>query len=225
MGARTTLSELEVFTFEQALPVFESFIDSYRRPIPDADREGLLDLLSLTAAELEVLAAFRSTPGLPPMPLREAIEVSETSARRAQFETNCSIYTPVHYRRQRSEARELVPTDDRSRGLALWDLMLTAGDMSKARYVLERRDVPLEVPFDASGVLSLVTEMTDAYQRSEHPLARAVSGSGLLSLQGLIWSARLTVVVDDGAAPFAIDAAITEAAEMFGVARGRGMPG
>jgi hypothetical protein len=185
MSARESLQDDQIFDFGEAAGPISWFIGEWATVSEQGDDlDGLADLLSLAAAEIELLAAVRE-PDRFRLPLREPIPVTEAAATGAFLQADCGLYFPKHWRKQRDRVQ-------------LWDVVLFAGDMSRVQLAMATAGI--DEPAEAAAQIATITEALDQmYRLSPHSLAAGIADIGLVRLQGLIWATRYHVVVGDDA--------------------------
>jgi hypothetical protein len=171
--AAKTLFELGVFDFGEAERAIESVLG---RPEDEGARSAH-DVLQLTASEFALLPAFLS-PLWFSLPMRSRITVSGFAGMAAVVKGSCSLTRPLHY--------------------GLRNLATFSGDADKLAAIRDRSegDPSLDSWNSEASWPAIIKTLEEDHASSGGPLAEAVAASGLLRVQGLVWAAKHTLLLE-----------------------------
>jgi hypothetical protein len=157
-----------LFDFKHASGVIDQFLAELHR----SQNKSLRELLHLSAAEAALIPAL-----VDPRPPQFPITVTEDAARLALLETDCVPWDWQH----------VVGGHAR-----LWDAIFFAADVSKLALLQPKAQYEVSDPEQITG---LIQQLEQRYRDNPSPRAKALASSGLLKVRGLLWQAKLSVLL------------------------------
>jgi hypothetical protein len=134
------------------------------------------DLLLVSAAEIEIVQHFASRRGIPPLPLEEPIEISESAAVVAADRAHCGGFGCWW-----TEVRQP------------WQIAVFSGDIAKLDLARQAVEIEEWERATTDDILRAITWIRDRWR--EQSLHSGSRRADMTCLQGVLWAAKIERVL------------------------------